>query len=674
VVQLGRFAVLLALATSLWSVFLAVTGVRMKRHEAVRSAEGGLRASAVALTVAAGALWWAFLTRDFSVQYVAEYSSRSLSTFYTLGAFWAGQGGSLLLWSWLTALFAVLVVRQNRFRNRDLMPYVVATLGAVLFLFTLLVAFAADPFQRLAFTPADGQGLNPMLQNYGQWVHPLALYGGFVGFTVPFAFAIAALLSARLDDRWIRAIRGWSLWSWVLLGAGLVLGARWAYVELGWGGYWAWDPVENAGLLPWLAATAYLHSIMIQEKRDALKVWNVSLVVATFALSLFGTFLTRSGIISSVHAFGASSIGTYLLIGVVVTVLVSGGLIVWRLPELRATGRIGAIVSRESSFLLNNVLLLAITVAVFWGTVFPMVSEATRGVELSVGQSFYEAVVTPLAVALLLLIGICPMLAWRRASWRNLQRSFKLPLAAGILTLAVALALTRGSHFALVLLASFAGFVVMTIAVEFARGTRARANAKGGSWPGALLRLFSANPRRYGGYLVHLGVVILVTGIAIHVAFRQETREAGLRVGESVVVGAYDLRLRAIDVEQTAAKFAVIADFDVRDPETGARTGGIRAERAMYENQDQPTSEVGIRSTPLADLYLILESADPEAGVVTVEAIVNPGVFWIWVGGILLLVGGVTAAWPRRAPRDELERVLAEAEAALAAANAGEEV
>jgi cytochrome c-type biogenesis protein CcmF len=500
-----------------------------------------------------------------------------------------------------------------------------------------------------------------MLQNYGQWVHPLALYGGFVGFTVPFAFAIAALLSARLDDRWIRAIRGWSLWSWVLLGAGLVLGARWAYVELGWGGYWAWDPVENAGLLPWLAATAYLHSIMIQEKRDALKVWNVSLVVATFALSLFGTFLTRSGIISSVHAFGASSIGTYLLIGVVVTVLVSGGLIVWRLPELRATGRIGAIVSRESSFLLNNVLLLAITVAVF-------------GVELSVGQSFYEAVVTPLAVALLLLIGICPMLAWRRASWRNLQRSFKLPLAAGILTFAVALALTRGSHFALVLLASFAGFVVMTIAVEFARGTRARANAKGGSWPGALLRLFSANPRRYGGYLVHLGVVILVTGIAVHVAFRQEAREAGLRVGESVVVGAYDLRLRAIDVEQTAAKFAVIADFDVRDPETGARTGGIRAERAMYENQDQPTSEVGIRSTPLADLYVILESADPEAGVVTVEALVNPGVFWIWVGGILLLVGGVVAAWPRRAPRDDLERVLAEAEAALAVANAGEEV
>jgi cytochrome c-type biogenesis protein CcmF len=249
---------------------------------------------------------------------------------------------------------------------------------------------------------------------------------------------------------------------------------------------------------------------------------------------------------------------------------VSGGLIVWRLPELRATGRIGAIVSRESSFLLNNVLLLAITVAVFWGTVFPMVSEATRGVELSVGQSFYEAVVTPLAVALLLLIGICPLLAWRHASWRNLQHSFKLPLAAGILTLAVALALTRGSHLALVLLASFAGFVVMTIAVEFARGTRARANAKGGSWPGALLRLFSANPRRYGGYLVHLGVVILVTGIAVHVAFRQEAREAGLRVGESVVVGAYDLRLRAIDVEQTAAKFAVIADFDVRDPETGA--------------------------------------------------------------------------------------------------------
>ncbi|HSL14643.1 MAG TPA: heme lyase CcmF/NrfE family subunit [Actinomycetota bacterium] len=656
-VQLGRFAVLLALAATGWSVLLAVTGIRTKRDEAIRSAEGGLRAAALSLTVAAVALWWAFLTRDFGVAYVAEYSSRSLSAFYTLGAFWAGQPGSLLLWAWLLALYGAIVVHQNRRRNRDLMPYVVAVLGASLFLFTFLVAFESDPFARLGFVPADGQGLNPMLQNYGQWFHPLTMYMGYVGFTVPFAFAIAALATGKLGDRWIVTVRKWTLWAWLLLGTGLLFGARWAYVELGWGGYWGWDPVENAGLMPWLFGTAYLHSVMIQEKRGMLKVWNVFLIVATFALSIFGTFLTRSGVIQSVHAFAESNIGGYLLVAVAATIVGGGVLIFWRLPDLRGTGRLDSVVSRESSFLLNNLLLVGIAFTVFWGTVFPLVAEAVRGVEVSVGPPFFDAVVTPMAVALLLLTGICPLLAWRKASLKNVRRNFVIPMSAGIAAMAVMLAILRGSRLGLAVVVSFSVFVAVTIGLEFARGARARRTSKHEPWPVAVTKLFAKNPRRYGGYLIHLGVVILLTGVALHVSFKQEARASGVNPGDEVRIGAFELTLRDLRREQTPAKDAMIATFSVADADSGERLGDLRAERAFYVNQDQPTTEVGIRSTPLADLYVILESADPAEGVASIAVLINPGVFWIWVGAIVMLIGGLVVGWPQRRQPPLVEEV-----------------
>ncbi|MFA5787912.1 MAG: cytochrome c biogenesis protein CcsA, partial [Actinomycetota bacterium] len=356
--ELGRFAVLLALGAGLWGAVAAAYGARTGRPEAVKSAEGAVKASALCFTAAAAVLFYLLLTKDFRVEYVAEYSSRSLSTFYALAAFWAGQAGSLLLWGWVLSLFSVVVVYQNRAKNRAIMPYVLLTLSVVVAFFGFLVAFTSSPFRTLAVVPFDGQGLNPLLQNPGQWVHPVTLYLGYVGFTVPFAFCIGALASGRLDDEWLRSVRKWTLWSWVLLTAGIVLGARWAYVELGWGGYWAWDPVENASLLPWLTGTAFLHSVIVQERKGMLKVWNAGLAVTTFALSLFGTFLTRSGVISSVHAFAQSSLGPYLIAATAAAVLAGGALIVWRLPELRSREAIESPISREASFLANNLLLV----------------------------------------------------------------------------------------------------------------------------------------------------------------------------------------------------------------------------------------------------------------------------------------------------------------------------
>ena len=654
--ELGKFAVILALFAAGWAAVVGYTGIRTGREEATRSAEGGLRAAAVALSVAGFALFYSLLSRDFSVEYVAQYTNRSLSLFYTLGAFWAGQAGSLLLWAWVLSLYGAIVVRQNRNRNRDLMPYVVTVMAAVLAFFTFLVIFLSNPFTRLAVAPPDGQGLNPLLQNYGQWIHPVTLYTGYVGFTVPFAFAIAALATGNLGDRWIRTVRKWTLWSWVLLAAGIVFGARWAYVELGWGGYWAWDPVENASLMPWLMATAYLHSVMIQEKRGMLKVWNVFLIVATFALSIFGTFLTRSGVIASVHVFAESNIGPFLILFVVLVVVGSGSLIVWRLPELRGGGRIDSVVSRESSFLVNNLLLVAMAFAVFWGTVFPLVAEAVRGVKVSVGAPFFEAIMTPMAIALLALAGLCPLLAWRKASPKNLRRNFTAPVVAMAIGLVLLLALTRARHLGADVVMTLAIFVAATIVQEFWRGMRARRSIRGEGWQKAFTGLFSRNPRRYGGYLIHLGMVVLLAGIAVNVSWKQEVRLSNLEVGQSAKIGGYTLTFEDLTVQETPAKSSILAPFRVTDA-SGKDLGTIVAEKSFFPNQEQPATEVGIRSTPAADLYIILQSADPGRRVAAVTFILNPGVFWIWLGALILLAGGVIVGWPQRQASDETKEV-----------------
>ncbi len=666
--ELGRFAILLAMVAAGWAAVVGFTGARTGREEATRSAEGALRAAALSLSVAGFALFYALLSRDFRLEYVAQYTSRSLSTFYTLGAFWAGQAGSLLLWAWVLSLYGAVVVHQNRFKNRNLMPYVVPVLAIVLMFFTFLVAFLSNPFATLAVAPPDGSGLNPLLQNYGQWIHPVTLYTGFVGLTVPFAFAIAALSTGNLGDVWIRTVRKWTLWSWVLLTAGVMFGARWAYVELGWGGYWAWDPVENASLMPWLLCTAYLHSVMIQEKRGMLKVWNVFLIMAAFALSIFGTFLTRSGVISSVHAFAESNIGPFLILFVTAIVVVSGVLIVWRLPELRSGGHIDSVVSRESSFLFNNLILVAMAFAVFWGTVFPLVAEAVRGVKVSVGAPFFEAVMTPMAVLLLALVGVCPLLAWRKASTKNLRRNFSGPVVSGIVGFVALFLLSRGKHLGADVIEALAVFVGATIVQEFWRGLRARKATRGEGWSKTFGSLFSRNPRRYGGYLVHLGIVVLLTGVAINVSYKQEVRLSGLSVGQSAKVGGYTVRMQDITVEETPAKTSIIVPFEVTDG-SGKDLGTVVSEKSFYPNQDQPATEVGIRSTPMADLYIIVQSADPSKQIASIALILNPAVFWIWVGALITLIGGVIVGWPQRVAKQAKE-VIADAERLVSTAAA----
>lgn len=652
---LGDFALLLALIAGGWTVVVGFAGARTGREETIRSAEGAMKAAALALTVAAGSLAVLLLQKDFSVEYVAQYTSRSLSVFYTVGAFWAGQAGSLLLWAWVLSLIGAAVVFQNRARNRDLMPWVTVTIGVVIVFFTILVTFYANPFDTLPVAPADGQGLNPLLQNYGQWVHPIALYLGFVGFTVPFAFAVAALVTGRLGDRWIRTVRRWTLWAWVLLTAGILFGARWAYVELGWGGYWAWDPVENASLLPWLVGTAYLHSVVVQEKRGMLKVWNVALAIGAFAMSIFGTFLTRSGIVSSVHAFAESSMGPLLLGFAFLSVVIGTALIVWRLPLLRPSGRVGSLVSREAAFLLTNLLFVGMTIVVLWGTIYPIVSQAVRGVEVSVGPSFFQALMAPLTIVLIALVGACPLLAWRRASGKHLKRNFTVPLSVGATTFVVLTVLNRGAHTLVVLVLALGAFVLATVTMEMYRGLAARHLHHGESWPRALLNLFAFTPRRYGGPIIHAGVVVMLAGIAFNVGLKEE-REAQLSVGESLEVAGTTVTFEDLVFEQTPVKFALIGTFRATDAD-GNDLGTIRAEQAEFEGQQRVT-EVGMRSTLASDLYVVMNNVDPTERIATVLVFHEPAVFWIWTGMVIIVLGGILAAWPWRT--DRASRVGAE--------------
>ena len=647
-VLLGNFALLLALIAAGYAVVVGLVGARSGREETIRSAEGGMKAAALALSVAALALVVLLLRKDFRVEYVAQYTSRDLSTFYTVGAFWAGQAGSLLLWAWSLSLVGAGVLFTNRARNRDLMPWVTVTIGVVLAFFTALVTLYSNPFRTLPVPPADGQGLNPLLQNYGQWVHPIALYLGFVGFTVPFAFAVAALVTGRLGDRWIRSVRRWTLWAWVLLTAGILFGARWAYVELGWGGYWAWDPVENASLLPWLIGTAYLHSVVVQEKRGMLRVWNVALAIGAFTLSIFGTFLTRSGIISSVHAFAESSIGVPLIAFTVATIVLGTGLIVWRLPELRSPNRIVAVVSRESSFVLTNLLFVAMTLVVLWGTIYPIITEAIRGVELSVGQPFFNTLMAPLAVVTVALVGVCPLLAWRRVSGRHLRRNLTVPVAVGAGVFVVLTVLNRGRHLLIIGVLALGALVLATLTSEIARGLQVRRHHHGESWPRALVNLFAFTPRRYGGPVIHAGVVIMLAAIAVNVGLKVE-RQAQLAVGESLSVAGTRVTFSDLTFEQTPSKFALIGHFQVTGRD-GEPLGTIRAEQAEYTGQQRVT-EVGMRSTLAADLYVVMSDVDPSKRVATVRVFREPAVFWIWTGMVVIVLGGVLAAWPWRTDR-----------------------
>ena len=646
--ELGRLAVCLALVCAVFSVAASIRGGLTRRADVIRSGEHAAYAVFSLVVLAVLILLRALLSHDFSLEYVAAYTSSTLPTNYIVAALWGGQKGSLLFWTFMLALFTVIVQWQNRESNRELMPFVTATLMTVATFFLGLITFIVDPFERLPRPALEGSDLNPLLQNYWMMIHPPSLYTGYVSASVPFAFAIAALATGRLGDQWIRSTRRWALFSWFFLSLGNLFGAMWAYEVLGWGGYWAWDPVENAAFMPWLVSTAYLHSVMIQEKKDMLRVWNMVLVLLTFSLTIFGTFLTRSGVISSVHSFTQSGLGPFFIGFLLLAIVVAGGLMAYRLPELRTTGTIESFFSREAAFLFNNLILVGIAFAVFWGTVFPVISEWVRGVKITVGPPFFNRVNAPLGISLLFLMGIGPVIAWRRATPKNLWRAFAGPVGGGVLA-GVAM-LAAGMPLGGAWLTFMGGvFAMGTIVQEFWRGMRGRQAMLHESAPRALSRLVGKNRRRYGGYIIHIGIICMFTGIAASSMFRTEVQQT-LKVGEEVKIGRYTLRYDRVDQQEDGHVQRLIAVLPVFAD--GRQIDTLSPEKRFYKKPKQPTTEVANRSTLREDLYVVLGAYDPQTQLITLQAYVNPLVVWIWLGGLILALGTLVAVWPTATERE----------------------
>jgi len=638
----GALCLFVALATSGWAVLASYNGWRAQLGELVLSAERAVYATWALVFLAVLSLQYCIFTDQFDLEYVASYSNRALPRMYKFTALWGGQAGSLLFWLFILVSYASLIVLTNRRRNRPLMPLVVTTLMVVSTFFLGLVSFMSRPFVRLAFMPEDGNGLNPQLQNPFMAIHPPCLYLGYVGLTLPFAFAVAALATGRLDDTWFRTTRRWTILSWFFLGTGVLLGGWWAYVELGWGGYWAWDPVENASLIPWLTCTAFLHSVMIEERKKMLRVWNLSLVIMSFLLSILGTFITRSGVISSVHSFTKSDIGPVFAAFLGLCTLVSVGLLLYRIPLLQSEHRLDSFVSRESTFLFNNLLLVGAAFAVLWGTLFPILSEAVRGVKITVGPPFFNEVMVPIAFALVTLAGICPVIAWRRASALKLVEKIQVPFWA--LLGAVAALLLGGVRDVYAIVSfSLATFVIATTVMEFWWGTRSRQKVTGQNAGAAFLSLVDRNKRRYGGFVVHLGFILIVIGVTGSTAFKQEST-ASLRRGESFSVGRYRMVFEDMVSQEDANREFMGARLAVYDGQS--RRGTLVPGQNFYKAGQNPSTEVDIRYTLRDDLYLILTGFDPQEGRATLKAYLNPLVNWIWIGGGVLILGAWFAMLP----------------------------
>jgi cytochrome c-type biogenesis protein CcmF len=641
--ELGRAALVVSLGLVVYALVAGATAAATRRRRLAGSAQNALIAAFGSTLVASVVLAMALARHDFALTYVADHTSRALPTVYALSAFWGGQEGSLLLWLLVLTGYAALALRTTR-ASTDVVVWVVPVLAGVATFFAFLLVTTASPFDTSP-APPDGSGLNPSLQNPYMVAHPPLLYLGYVGLTVPFAFAMGALLSGRTDERWIVATRRWTLIAWTALGIGQLLGAHWAYEEVGWGGYYAWDPVENAALMPWLAATAFLHSVMIQEKRGMLKVWNVVLVSLAFCLSLFGTFLTRSGVINSIHSFTQSSIGPWFLGFICVVVAFSVGLILYRLPLLRTRTRLESLVSREATFLYNNLLLVALCLTILWGVAWPMLTEAVHGEARVVGRPYYDFFLRIFGLPLLLLMGIGPLVAWRRASLRGLGRTFAIPAGVALAAGVVLVFLGAGSSTPGLVAYTFSAFVLGTIVLEFTRGTRARRALSGEQWPRAFSSLVARNRRRYGGYIVHAAIVLLAIGVAGSSAYQHVT-DRKLVPGQSLAVGAYTLTYRKLEERNRANATEIRAVLDIhRGGPGGPSLGTVKAGKNAYVSG--PSNEVGIRTNYLTgeDLFVIAEQINSN-GTVYFRVFVKPLVNLIWLAGFVFLLGSLIALWP----------------------------
>lgn len=646
--DLGTIALILALGFSVLAMIVAVIGavhhVPTSSQALLQSAKRSVLAVAFFLLLASYALVESFLTHDFGMKYVSDHSSLSMAWYYTTSAFYSGQEGSLLYWGLMLGVFSAIFILTSRRVSAVLVPYIIVTLMAIETFLLLVLTSVSNPFVRISGpAPADGSGLNPLLMDPGMLIHPPMLLMGYMSFALPFAFAIAALVTGKLDSEWLRSIRRWTLAAWSIQTAGLILGAWWAYHVLGWGGYWGWDPVENAALLPWLTATAFLHSTMVQERRGMLKVWNLVLVIASFALSIFGTFEVRSGIISSVHSFAYSAIGSYFLAFLIVAIVVSTALFLYRLPKLKPEQEFDSVVSREGVFLLNNLLLIGITFATLWGTIFPLISVGLHQQTMTVGPPFYNNVNGPLFVLLLLAMGVGPLLAWRRTALRSLWRNLAVPAVLAALC-AIVLPLVGVTDVAANIGFSVCTFTAGAILYELWRGMRVR-HAHGEPYPVALYMLFNRYRQRYGGYIVHLGLIMLAVGV-IGSHFFQTQKDVVLKSGQEVTMAGNRLVYfgniddKEPDREIIASQLQIWRNNQLQQY--------IYPGRTFYHSfQDQPASQISITSIGLNDFYVVLEnfSGPNEA---TIHIYVNPLTSLVWYGGLLMLLGGVICWWPER--------------------------
>ncbi len=647
--DLGRAALVVSFGLAVYAFVVGAAAAYLNRRRLADSARNALIACFGTTLVASAVLASALVRHDFSFAYVAQHTNRTLSPIYSLSAFWGGQEGSLLLWLLVLTGYGALAVAVNRRLLRDLVAWVVPVLGGIATFFSFMLVAVASPFHTQT-APVDGAGLTPSLQNPYMVAHPPMLYLGYVGLSIPFAFAAGAMLSGRADERWIVATRRWTLAAWTFLGFGQLLGAHWAYVEVGWGGYYAWDPVENAALMPWLAATAFLHSVMIQERKGMLKVWNMVLVALAFELSVFGTFLTRSGVVNSIHSFAQSSVGTWFLAFVVISSAFSVTLILWRLPLLQARTKLESALSREATFLYNNLLLVALCLTILWGVLFPIITELVKGESRTIGRPYYDFFLRAFGLPLLLLMGIGPLIAWRRTSARALVRSLAWPIAVALVTGVVLILEGAGSSRPGLIAYTFSAFVIAAIVVELVRGTRAT---------GSVFRLIGRNRRRYGGYIVHFAIVLLAIGIAGSSAYGR-TLERPLRPGQSMTIGGYTLTYRGIAHPPNANATETRAVLDVN----GRWRGTIQSGENQYRNPPETSTEVGIHTDWLRaeDLYVITDDIRP-AGVVYFKVLVKPLVNLIWVAGIVFLLGAVVAMWPDAREQRRLVLRLAPARA-----------
>jgi cytochrome c-type biogenesis protein CcmF len=647
---IGLSAASIAFIVAIYGVIAAVLGARRRMPALAESARAAAFALFGLMTLANLAMIYGLLTHDFSIGYVAQVGSRATPVWVTIVSLWSALEGSILFWGWVLSAYTAAAVWFNARKLGAMGVYANAALLGIGVFFYLLLIGPANPFTEVSPVPPDGPGPNPLLQNhYLMAVHPPLLYLGYVGMSVPFAFAIGALLSGRLDETWLRVTRRWTMVSWVFLSMAIVAGMWWSYDVLGWGGYWAWDPVENASFMPWLTATAFLHSSMVQERRDMLRVWNQSLIISTFLLTILGTFLTRSGVLSSVHAFTEGTIGLFFLGFIAFVLIFSLVLLTGRSAELRKAGSLDNPLSRETVFLVNNLLFTAFTFTVLLGTLFPLVAEAIRGVKVSVGAPFFNRMTVPIIVALLFLVGVGPVLPWRGGTTDRLKRELLLPAAAFLFTVAACLLLRVPSVWG-VLAFGFAAFSLVSNVQEFAAGAIARHRAHGEPLPQALYRLVLANNRRYGGYFAHIGVVVLALGVTASSVYRLE-RDVTLKPGESVELGEYRLRFDEVEAWQEPHRWVIRGDLVAFRGER--ELGSMEPKLNFYNGRQEPITTPAVRSRPKNDLYVNLITFARDGSNATFTVIIEPMVFWIWVGGFIVAIGGLFSAWPvrRRVPK-----------------------